>query len=192
MAHRNDDAMRASEMKPVQLQIASGSDLLSIARLYRHAFPLRERMPFWMLRGKMRHGRGEILRLGGEAFAGFAISWFYADIVLLAYFAICPGCRGGGLGSRALALLRRRYAGKRIAVEIEMPQADAPNQAQRLRRKAFYLRNGFTQTPLRVCLFGVPMELLRCGDPVSFAEYRAIYAHLLGTARADRLIECMD
>ena len=70
-----------------------------------------------------------------------------------------------------------------MVIEIERtegPQAErAENAGDRIRRKAFYLRNGMTPTGLLVNLFGVEMEVLTCGRELTFEEYHSIYEAIL-------------
>lgn len=83
--------------------------------------------------------------------------------------------QGQNIGSRALRLLQERYTGKRFILEIEDPREHAPNQEERIRRKAFYLRNNMTVMPYYVKLFGVPMQIMTNGTEISYEEYHEIY-----------------
>ena len=71
----------------------------------------------------------------------------YKDIVLLDYFAVDDNQRNNGAGSSALRMLLERYLGKRFLLEIEAPDIPSENTPERIRRKAFYLRNGMTVMP---------------------------------------------
>ncbi len=149
----------------------------SLEHLYMETFPAAERKPFPLMVEKSREGVMELLAIEGEggAFLGLAMTVLYRDLVLLDYFAISPKLRGQEIGSGALRLLQGRYAGKRLVLEIEDTGADAPNREERIRRKAFYLRNGMAVMPFLVDLFGVKMQVLTNGADVSFAEYHGIY-----------------
>ena len=149
----------------------------NLERLYMDAFPAAERKPFPLLLEKSREGVVELLAIEGEggAFLGLAITVLSHGLVLLDYFAICPKLRGQEIGSGTLRLLQERYAGKRLVLEIEDTGEDAPNREGRIRRKAFYLRNGMAVMPFLVDLFGVKMQVLTNGEEVSFEEYHGIY-----------------
>ena len=108
-------------------------------------------------------------------FLGFAITILHKDIVLLDYLAVSPDRRGNGLGSQILEQLNHRYEGKRILLEIEDPDARCKNKEERLRRRSFYLRNGFAVQDYKVWLFGVKMMILSHAGPVSFDEYHEIF-----------------
>ena len=66
-------------------------------------------------------------------------------------------------GSAALEALQARYAPRPLVVDIEEPWEGAENFAQRQRRKAFYLRCGFYETPVRYHWRGEPYQLLSTG-----------------------------
>lgn len=166
----------------MQLHIATKKDWPRIKKLYRTAFPKGERKPSRFLWRKGKQGMMELLVFTeDDVFLGFAVSSFHKDLVLLNYFAMSSEVRGQGFGSHALALLQERYQGKRLYLEIEALEKDAPNYAVRVRRKDFYLRNHFQDTGLRVRLFGILMEVLgNEGCKVSFDEYIELYRVTLG------------
>lgn len=152
------------------------AQLAAIRELYMQAFPPEERKPFSVILAKAEEGSMEILVIEDESgtFLGLAITILYRDRVILDYLAVSLDKRGQSVGSRTLAALAERYTGKRMIIEIEDPDIPADNTADRLRRRAFYLRNGLTLMPFRVMLFGVEMLILATA-PVSFAEYHEIF-----------------
>lgn len=155
-------------------------ELPEIKRLYKSAFPAEERKPFRLLQYKQRRGVCEILTIDDGGFAGLAVSLIHGDIVLIDYYAIGEQTRGRGTGSRAIAQLCERYVGKRVVLEIEAPDDTAENGEQRVRRKRFYLRNGFEETGILLRVYGTDMELLTHGGSVSLAEYVAVLRGTLG------------
>ncbi len=108
-------------------------------------------------------------------FLGIVITILHKDLVLLDYLAVAPKHRGQGVGSEILQLLKTRYAGKRILLEIEDPDEECKNKSDRLRRKDFYLRNGLSVQDYKVWLFGIKMLILAMDRPVSFDEYHEIF-----------------
>ena len=86
-----------------------------------------------------------------------------------------------GYGTEALLLLRELYSDRQFFLEIEEPEEKALNQADRLRRKKFYLQNGMEETGIRIVLFGVDMELLCAGkESLTFGKCERLYRELLG------------
>lgn len=165
----------------IQLLPATRAALPDIRRLYRAAFPPGERKPFPLLRRQQRRGCTEILAItDGTRFLGLMIAVLYRDMAMLDYFAVSPEARSGGVGHAALALLQRRYADKRLFLEIERLDPAAANSEQRARRKAFYLNNGMRESGVRLFVYGNAMELMHAGAPVDFQEYCALLKATLG------------
>jgi len=155
--------------------------LEKIYKLYMEAFPECERKPFELLTEKQAEGKVDILTVEeGGAFAGLAITARDGDKVLLDYFAIDEKRRCGGIGSKALKAVMAYYPGMRLVIEIESTKADVPDHDLRARRKEFYHRNGMTDLPFMVELFGVEMEMLTNNTPMTYEEYRGIYEHAFG------------
>ena len=157
------------------------SHWLQIYKLYCTAFPKEERKPFFTIVNKYRQGIFDVWRICRNGkFSGIATTINHDDLVLIDYLAVCPQCRSQGIGSAALALLKERYAGKDLLLEIESVYEDCPDKAQRLRRKAFYLSCGMQPMGVMIDLFGVTMELMSFGRTVTFEEYLSIYTDSTG------------
>lgn len=149
---------------------------LGLYRLYMSAFPAAERKPFAMIVKMYRKGVSDIwcISRNGE-FAGLAITINSPELILIDYLAVRSRCRGQGIGSAALKALRRTYAGKGVFLEIESTYDDAPNKAERERRKRFYLGCGMEELNVMVWLFGVKMELLGWDCRIDYDAYHAFY-----------------
>lgn len=154
-------------------------DLLKIKDLYEQAFPAEERKDFSLIIKKQEQGVLENLMILGDQdeFAGLAITISYDDMTLLDYFAIAPEYRGAGNGTKALALLKERYKGKKFILEIENPNIEAENKEQRIRRKVFYKRNGMNYIPFLVRIAGVEMEVLTVLPGLKYEQYSKIYEY---------------
>lgn len=163
--------------------------LRKVRALYEEAFPRSEKKPFGMIVRGRKKGNYEILALEEEngVFLGLAITMHYGGLVLLDYFAVAPYARCAGTGSRALAELQKRYQGKKFLLEIESTVGVTEPEDQRLRRKAFYLRNGMEAGDFLVSLFGVEMEIMTFRCSVTFPEYHEIYRHVLPFGMARRV-----
>lgn len=116
----------------------------------------------------------------GGRLAGFFVVLKHRDLALVDYFAIHPDIRGGGIGSTALGQLCKLYRGKRLFLEIEAPLANTPNYEQRIRRKNFYHRNGFTDTGIAMAVYGTDMELLAYQCVITFEEYVDVLRSIFG------------
>ncbi len=166
------------EMSKMKLnETPTKENLRFLKSLYRKTFPLSEKKPFSLMVKKQGERKMELMTVEGDCgeFLGLVITILHKDIVLLDYFAIAPDHRGKGIGAQVLRMLNLRYPGKRILLEIEDPREPCKNQEERLRREAFYFRNGFVKQDYKVWLFGVKMLVLTNGQKVSFEEYHEIF-----------------
>lgn len=160
--------------------------LYQIKELYLQAFPKEERKPFELIEKLQEEGKAQIFVVTDEEreFCGLAITLHNGNYVLLDYFAILPQKRGSGIGSCVIQLLKQRYKDKIFFLEIEetekMEDVSEEEQKLRVRRKRFYLENGMKDSTLRVSLFGVLMEILSDGTPLTFEEYYELYKTTVG------------
>ena len=99
----------------------------------------------------------------GDAFVGFMVVQTHKDLAYLFFLAIDPSCRAKGYGSRAVETLRALYPGKTQVVDFEMLDSEAPNNEQRIKRRQFYLRNGYKETGLFLSYLGVDYEVFAWG-----------------------------
>lgn len=172
-----------TELKTVRLaKPRCIADWLALYRLYRTAFPRAERKPTWVILQQYRKGKMDIWCLQqGHGFRGLAITINGDRQILLDYLAVTEKYRGHGIGAAALTALQQLYEGKDVFLEIESVFEDVPDLSMRQRRKAFYLRCGLKPMSVMVYLFGVKMELLGYGDPISYAQYHRFYTENLGS-----------
>lgn len=149
---------------------------VQIFRLYRSAFPASERKPFSVIVNMYRKGKTDLWCVEKDGcFVGLAATINGGDAVLLDYFAVDGKHRGEGIGSAALAEIRKAYRGKGVFLEIESVYEQVPQQSERLRRKRFYLSNGMEPMNVMVELFGVKMELLGYDCRLSYEDYQSFY-----------------
>ncbi len=161
------------------------AELAEVKDLYEEAFPVCEKKPFWLIKHKQRKGLVDIWRIEeGDEFTGLAITMKAKDLVLLDYFAMAEKKRGGGCGSHALKMLQKHYGDKRFFLEIESTYGRAENQADRERRKHFYLRNQMTETGMLVDVFGTEMEVLGYRCILNYEEYVSVYREIYGSIKA--------
>lgn len=109
-------------------------------QLYTKAFPKDERFPFWILKHSTKNEKcilNAILEDG--KFVGMEYIVNCDDAFYLMYFAIVENIRNRNYGSRILADVKQKY--KTIFLSIEKQ-----NDQLSIRRKNFYLRNGFFET----------------------------------------------
>ena len=159
--------------------ISNASEELKKARaLYYRAFPKNERRSFPEL-VENRFGSTEVFCFyDGETFVGMACLLNTPTISHIIYLAVDESLRGNGYGSKALELLHQSKAGKKIMVDIEVPDELAENVEQRRMRKKFYLRAGYEETPVKYEWRHEDYEILSFGGQVSEAEYHGFWEDL--------------
>ncbi len=163
-----------------------------IVRLYRgplHAdFPEEERRPLERILRFHREGTYRCHALcDGDDWVGYA---FFARLpggrcALLDYYAMRPGLRGKGYGSRFFPLLAAAYPGG-ILAEVESA-ATAPSEAERIhrqRRTDFYRRCGMEDAGFGCRLFGVVYDILWLPGADGLrgdlqGQFDALYRHML-------------
>lgn len=110
-------------------------------RLYQISFPIHEQRVREKQEAVLSHPdyHYEVIWEGGT-FVGILLFWETEAFFYVEHFAIAPGLRGSGFGSRALEALGGR--GRPVVLEI-----DPPVDPVALRRKYFYEKIGFRANP---------------------------------------------
>lgn len=115
-----------------------------IRALYREAFPAEERYPLFLLR--LGAWKPEIEFSGvydGEELCGLVFTIEAEPFLYVMYLAVDACTRGKGYGTRIIQTLREAYPRCQLVLEIEPLDKQASNYDQRVKRLAFYERNGF-------------------------------------------------
>ena len=149
--------------------------------LYEKAFSDAQRVPPQILRYRMRNGKaGFNIIYEHDNWIGFIYNVEYMDIVFVQFFAISELCRSRGYGSKVMDLMRELHSGKRIVLNIEELDEKAQNHQQRIKRKAFYEKNGFKPSGYIVKESAQRLEMLVQGGAVSKQEIEKMYKYLMG------------
>ncbi len=160
----------------IQLSNYNDSYQSEVKALYESSFCEEERKPFSRLLQMYKRNTVDFFVITEEngTFLGFIFMESYKDLVFVDYFAIMECYRSHGVGSKTLLLITKElYSTKRILLEINMNDNSEENQ----RRKIFYIRNGFTINPYKVCVFGIRMVVMSANGSVTFAEYFKLRKH---------------
>ncbi|MCH5287983.1 MAG: GNAT family N-acetyltransferase [Christensenellaceae bacterium] len=144
-------------------------ELSALAALMERAFPANERMPMNVLLS--REGSEMLAILEDGAFRGFISLLTRMDICHILFFAMEEDCRGRGLGTAALELVRERKPGLRLIADLEAPDSAAPNAEQRLSRRRFYERCGYEDTGVTYRWRGEHYAILSSGGRVTDEEF---------------------
>ncbi len=139
-------------------------DLPLVERLAKEAFPPEEYLSPAKLIEMTEHGEVDFWGLyDGDTFVGFTVISIFEGMSYLFFLAIDASLRSKGYGGKVLRLLDELYPNKQQVVDFEKIDESAPNNAQRITRKAFYMRNGYQETGKFISYLGVDYEIL-CKD----------------------------
>lgn len=135
-----------------------------INMLAKEAFPVEEYLsPDELLKMSKESNLDFLLLTDNNQFVGFIVMQIYKNMAYLFFLAINSNCRSKGYGSYAIKALKNAYPGKQQVVDLEKIDKTASNYKQRLKRKEFYLKNGYKETGLFLSYLGVDYEVL-CMD----------------------------
>ena len=102
----------------------------------------------------------------------------HKELAYLFFLAINGESRSKGLGGEAIALLKTLYPNKTQVVDMEMLDDHAENSKQRERRRAFYLRNGYSATGQYLSYLGVDYEVLCMGGVFDLAVFKELMSKI--------------
>lgn len=154
----------------------------SVNSLALEAFPPEEYLsPDKLAEMAQSDGFDFLALLDGGDFVGFMAVQTYKDVAYLFFLAIDPSRRSRGYGGRAIETLKALYPDKKQVVDLEMLDDSSPNSAQRKKRRAFYLRNGYKETGMYLSYLGVDYEVLSMDDGFRPDDFKA----LMGTLRIE-------
>ena len=129
-----------------------------IEKLYLESFPEEERFPFWILEECSKEDNSDLLAiLDNDRFIGMCYLVNCNNAYYLMYLAVVPELRNQNYGSKILTDLKEKY--KALFLSVDEPIDDIS-----IRRKNFYLRNGFYDTNKYYEDTGVNYEVL-CTNP---------------------------
>ncbi len=152
-----------------------------IKEIYMEAFPKAERKPFFAVRRSVNNEKALLLTaMDNEILQGFAMVIPYKNMVMVDYIAISSKIRSQGTGSKILQEICRRFSDQKIVLLIERLDDTAENKDQRIARRKFYFKNGFTSSNIYITGRSGNMEVLNFGGTVSKQEYMDLQQYALG------------
>lgn len=152
-----------------------------VKKLYLSAFPKEELIPLFFLKKTAKTGDADFFALyEGSLFVGLFYLVHRDGLMYVFFFAIHESLRGKGYGSKALGELQKQFSDYRMILAIEEITEDCPNYAQRVKRKAFYLANGFQESRIKITENGVCYDMLTFGGEVHLKEYTKLMKDVFG------------
>lgn len=165
----------------LRLVEADKSQISEHKKLYRSAFPLNERFPWYMLVKRAKSGKAELLTLDKDGKnAGFAYVITNKDLAYLFFFAVRKDCRGKGIGTETIKQLMQRYSGKCLFLAIEPLDETADNYDQRVKRHCFYLNSGLIDLPCRLKEFKMIYSVMSAGSDIPAGDFRSMMDTFFG------------
>lgn len=154
----------------------------AIRDIYLEAFPKAERKPFPTVKHSVKTGKAQLLTAVEDGvLLGFVMLIPCRDMVMVDYLAVSGKVRSRGTGSRIMREVYSRFPGRRIVLLIERPEEGAENREQRISRRNFYLKNGFSPSGIFIKGYSGGMEVLSFGGTVSPREYMELQRYALGS-----------
>ena len=112
----------------IQFVRCSEEDLPKILEIYTEAFPKEERKPFQVICEHNRTGKAELqsVLIDGDV-AGMVHTYLFDGFAMVDYFAIHKDKRNLGIGTHVIDLIREKYKGYKIYLEIEDASIGEPS-----------------------------------------------------------------
>lgn len=167
-------------------------DRKKIKKLYQTAFPKEELLPWWIVRLLTVQ---KCVNLTGyyqdKTFAGFTFTAETEDILFVLFFAVEDAKRGKGYGSEILKYMKEHNPGKTVVLNVEPLDETAGNNDQRVRRMAFYRKNGFYDTGYNIREVGGVFRVLATVPELDTAAYGKVFRKMsLGLWRPEMKKSC--
>lgn len=116
-------------------------------RINDEAFPVSERMSFDEIFDFASDTNTDVLGIYDDGNPiGFAVVLKNEECGYVYFIAIDSHTRSKGYGSAAMRKMMKAYPDLQLVLDFEVIDKNAENNAQRIRRKNFYLKNGFHET----------------------------------------------
>lgn len=129
-------------------------------------FPPEEYMPLDKQLELQDSGDVEIWALyDGENLVGFTTLMVTVKMAYLFFLAFDDAYQGKGYGSHVIRSIAGLYADRALTVDFELIDEKAENNAQRIKRRNFYLKNGFSETGWGLAYLGVQYEVFCMNKP---------------------------
>lgn len=148
---------------------------------YLEAFPKAERKPFFTVRRSVKKGKAKIYTASeNNTLLGFVMVIPYKNLVMVDYLAVSGNVRSKGTGSLLIQEMCRRFKDRKIILLIEQLDETAANSAQRIARRNFYLKNGFSSSDIFIKGTSGKMEIMNRGKQITPQEYLELQKYALG------------
>ena len=157
-------------------------EMNKVEELYKESFPANERIPLWFLLWRSQKEFIDYIAFyDNEIFVGYAYLITNKNVTFILYFAISSEVRSHGYGTILLTKIKEHYEDHRIVLNIEAIDEEASNYKQRIKRKKFYLENGYRNASFNIMEYGHIYEVLVLGSDVTIEECQILFRRISGS-----------
>lgn len=165
----------------MELTLVNRNQWKEIKQIYCEAFPKSERKPFFIIKHSVKKGKTQVFTaIENGVLQGFVMIIVYKDMAMVDYLAVSNQIRSKGTGSKIISEVCKKFSDKKIVLLIERLEDNAKNNQQRIARRKFYIKNGFTSSDIFINGVSGNIEILNYGGKVSQQEYIALQKYALG------------
>ncbi len=161
------------EVKEKKLQFA---DIKEIKHIYHTSFLKEDRMPLIMMYIMSKTKTTDFLTFyDKETLCGFIYMATIDNITFIMFFAVDAIHRSKGYGSAILEKVQETYPTNKIIVSIEPCNEKNDNFKSNMRRKQFYINNGYIDTMFALDMGGKVQEVLIKNGAFDAGEFTTFF-----------------
>lgn len=155
----------------------TGGNSKAVKEIYTASFAKKDRMPFVMMQLMACLPSTEFLSFyDADTLCGFVYMATLLRISFVMFFAVDERLRSKGYGSRILDAVQAQRPNDKHIITIERcDETDAPDIEDRIRRKRFYLRNGYSETGYMIKLGNAEQEIIIKNGEFDKQEFRRFF-----------------
>lgn len=136
-------------------------DKREIKKIYISSFTKEERMPFWLMIIMKKINNTEFKSFHDkDTLCGFVYIATIESLTFIIFLAVDENIRSKGYGGKILDKIQSMYPNNKIILSIDRCDEDAEDINQRIRRKKFYINNGYVDTGYLMKLGNKSQEVL--------------------------------
>ncbi len=137
------------------------SNYNEIELFMQRVFPKEELMPMWLLNIITKFKNYNFSAFyDKDLFVGILFTIETKDTLFVFYLAVNDEIHSKGYGTKLLQHLIQKHSNKPITLFIETMDTSAANYEQRVKRLAFYTRNGFLDTGIKAGITSPFVDIL--------------------------------
>ncbi len=119
------------------------NNALDVKKLYENSFPEEERTDFFKLFSDLYNGFQMYALYDNKNLIAFIHFNETKNFIHINYFAVNELYQSKGYGSYVLNWFKKEFSPKALVLDVEIPEKNAKNNNDRMRRIAFYKKNNF-------------------------------------------------